>query len=71
MLMMKVFQPKACHVLAYCLLKFSFQMHNLGLVPSTYTYDGIVKAAIAGKQIAYAIKVVCLGFLSVTCDPVT
>ncbi|TVU09913.1 hypothetical protein EJB05_43412, partial [Eragrostis curvula] len=34
------------------------EMRELGLRPSRYTYDGFVKTLIAGKGIAYAIKVI-------------
>lgn len=34
------------------------EMRKLGLRPSKYTYDGFVKTVIAGKGIAYAIKVI-------------
>ncbi|KAK3133595.1 hypothetical protein QOZ80_6AG0538470 [Eleusine coracana subsp. coracana] len=34
------------------------EMRKLGLQPSKYTYDGLVKTVIAGKGIAYAIKVI-------------
>jgi hypothetical protein len=57
----------SCSYILCWLFKLSFQMRKLGLRPSKYTYDGFVKTVIAGKGIAYAIKVVCLVFsISIT-----